>query len=115
MLKQMQREHVHAKLEKRVRDLEKQMRPTSSVVISKDTLVSFRFYRKSTDMSTQDLLGRYKRRRPKQCDGFCATSAHAGHGDQPGRCWRSITAQSDWFYGWRGRIRCGPSVVHGRV
>ena len=61
MLKQMQREHVHAKLEKRVRDLEKQMRPTSSVVISKDTLVSFRFYRKSTDMSTKDLLGRYKR------------------------------------------------------
>ena len=57
ILKQMQREY--ANLEKRVRDLEKHMKPTASVVISKDTLVSFRFYRKNTD--TEDLLDRYKR------------------------------------------------------
>ena len=60
ILKQMQRDHVN--LEKRVRDLEKQQRPTSSVVVSKDTLVAFRLYLKSTDtVDSEDLLGRYKR------------------------------------------------------
>mgnify|MGYP003326244419 CR=1 FL=1 len=49
-------ERRREKAEQRVRDLEKQMKSTASVVISKDTLVSFRFYRKNTD--TEDLLDR---------------------------------------------------------